>query len=409
VRAIAHGVFGEDVLHAERHGTTDLRLSPGRYDVIVTHGPEYSIYEQTVSLGRDEHVSLTAPLTREVEASNYTACDLHVHTDRSPDGKLSLEQRVTTLLAEDVQFAVTTDHNQVTDLTRELARANIGSLPGVEVTSWDPEFGHFNVFPRAVAPAYKRSTADRMLRELRRDPSSFVQINHPRLERHIGYFELTELDPEAPADSPHVPLAFDGIEVWNGYDVSRPSRRDEVFADWLALLSRGHRLVATGSSDSHGIGMPHVGYPRTYVAVPRARAQDGARVLAALKAGRAFVTSGPILTLDVEGARPGDTVDLAPEQRAVHVRVTADAPRWMDLSAVEIWVGRSQVAEAPISQVATSGTTGPRVRVELDVPVGHEGHLVAVVRGERGMKSLLGRASAKPYAFTNPVWLRRRP
>jgi hypothetical protein len=46
--------------------------------------------------------------------------------------------------------------------------------------------------------------------------------------------------------------------------------------------------------------------------------------------------------------------------------------------------------------------------IQFDLPIAHQHSLVAVVRGERGMRAMFGRDSAQPYAFTNPIWLRHR-
>jgi predicted metal-dependent phosphoesterase TrpH len=345
-------------------------------------------------------------LTREVDARAYTGCDFHVHTAESPDSNLDLARRIDTLLAEDVQFAVLTDHNRVTDAVAALARVGIAALPGVEVTTWNPELGHFNVFPRASAPRYQHARAHALLRELRQSADSFVQINHPRLEGHIGYFELAEFQRATGKGAREFPLSFDGIEVWNGYDLAAPGRRDEVFRDWLAMVARGQHITATGNSDSHRAGLaPYVGYPRTYVHVPRDKAHLPGKVLAALKHGRAFVTNGPILDVRLRGKGPGDTVSLAQNEHTLSVRVEVSAPAWMELEEVELWLGEKRVATLPL--VASALARSARQTVSTQLTVHEQKSLVATVRGASSMKPLLGRSQVAPYAFSNPVWLAR--
>ena len=377
-------------------GQLSLALAPGSYELIVSHGPEWSLFRRTLSVRPGEPLPVLARLEREVDASAFTGCDLHVHTGESEDSDLPHDARRASLAAEDVQVAVLTDHNRVTELPS--VPSGTIAVPGVEVTSWAPEFGHFNVFPRKSAPRYQRTSVQAMLRELRADPASFVQINHPRLETHIGYFELTGLS----AERRHLPeLGFDGLEVWNGYDLTRPSRRDEVFADWLMLLGRGKRLVATGGSDSHQLSAPFAGYPRTYVQLPRNQAHDVTRVVAALKQGRAFVSSGPILEVEAQGMQPGDTLRLRPHQKQVTISIAVSAPRWMDVSRIEVYAGSERVIERPMVRDQV------RSELTLEVPVEHAHSLVVVARGERDMSALIGRSGALPYAFSNPIWLRR--
>jgi hypothetical protein len=396
VRLVPRRLLGEAQVHVDAAGRFDLSLAAGDYDLVVSHGPEWSLHEARLALTAGSQRVLPVSLERAVQAERFSACDLHVHSAHSDDADVSLATRAASLQAEDVHFAVLTDHNTVTNGALErLAAHGIGSLPGVEVTTWEPEFGHFNVFPARRAPRYRHTHEAALLSELRRDSDAFVQINHPRLERHIGYFALHP-------PGRHKPLPFDALEVWNGYDLTRPERREALFREWLGLLARGQRIVATGGSDSHHLRLPFVGYPRTYVDVPRAQARDAKRVLQALRAGRSFVSSGPILALRAAGLVPGDTLSLGPDQTHVSVELQVDGPAWMDLSRVELWLDQQRVLSADL---APEKPRAAPLRFEL--PIAHQHSLVAVVRGERGMRALIGRDSAQPYAFTNPIWIRR--
>lgn len=404
IRLVPRGPFAEGRVRIAQHGRLEAALAPGVYRLFVTHGPEWSIFERELTVVAGSALRLRAALAREVDAAAFTACDLHVHTSASPDSDLEVAARADTLLAEDVQFAVITDHNHVTDAVAELAARGIAALPGVEVTTWAPEFGHFNAFPRAHAPPYQSTDARALLAALREEPEGFVQINHPRLEDHIGYFAHAHFDRASGRIDPAFPLAFDAIEVWNGYDLAASARRDEVFADWLALLARGHRLSATGSSDSHRAGrLPFAGYPRTYVRVPRAAAHAPGRVLAALKQGRSFVTNGPLIDVRVRDKGPGESVRLGRRERRLPVQVELAAPRWMLLREVEVWLGRTRVVRQTLAGADRDGA----LRVWLEVPVDDALSLVVAVRGSASMEALLGRADVAPYAFTNPIWIER--
>lgn len=386
-------------------GSVRTPLPSGSYRVSVTHGPEWSFAERRVDVADGATARIAAPLTRLVDGNAYTACDLHVHTAESPDSDVGLRERAHTLVAEDVHFAVITDHNHVTQASSALDAVGVGSLPGVEITTWAPEFGHFNAFPQAAAPTYTRTDPARLLGALRSVPDTFVQVNHPRLERHIGYFELSSFDRTTQHDEAAFPFTFDAIEVWNGYDLGAPARRDEVFRDFLALIARGMRVSATGGSDSHRAALaPFVGYPRTYVHVPRAQARESARVLAALKRGRSFVSNGPLIDLRVGDLGAGDTMRPAHGERFVSAELDVRAPAYMQLSEVEVWADDRLVSRASLAPPSTVTDSFQRT-LRLRVPIAGAHALIATVRGLGSLKPLLGHIDATPYAFTNPLWI----
>src|SRR5204863_4169045 len=68
---------------------------------------------------------------------------------------------------------------------------------------------------------------------------------------------------------------------------------------WFMLLNHGYRIAATASSDAtfdnEGRGVP--GRVRVYTRVAGAPALE--RIAQAMKAGRNFVTSGPLLGLEI--------------------------------------------------------------------------------------------------------------
>lgn len=392
------------------HGRTGLKLAAGDYEIIASHGPHWSISRELVSLHGEVRRSLVLSLRREVNTGSYRACDLHVHTDQSPDGKASLRQRARGAQAEDLQLAVITDHNRATavsSIQSELP-ASLALVQGVEVTSWAPEFGHFNLFPAARAPHYKRTSPEQLLSELSTRGPTFLQINHPRLLPHIGYFELRNLRDAATAS--RALSGFDGLEVWNGYDLNHADRRDRVLADWFGAIARGQHIVATGGSDSHDLTRNILGYPRTYVREPASAVPDAKRIVAALKAGRAFVSNGPLLELEVEGKNPGDALVLAASAPVVHVKVRVDAPSWMDIAQIELWVnGRPQLTAASEPWAGFQKLLNqPRAVRTFELKSAGIHSVVAVVRGARPMDELFDRQGVLPFAFTNPVWITRK-
>ena len=249
-------------------------------------------------------------------------------------------------------------------------------------------------------------------------------MNHPRLGGGIGYFDIVGLDTRSGRADKDFRADFDTLEVYNGAEAPNRARVEVVLLDWLRLLELGHRYVATGDSDSHRIQYQWAGYPRTYVEVPRERAGDtgapvdASAVIAALKAGHAFVTSGPFLEATIDGFGPGATVTVAGPTARVHVEVRA-AP-WIDVSQVEIMLGDSSVTRvtvpsrravtgAPVGDLRDARDEALRFSGDFDVPYdGAEGRfVVVVVRGARAMDDVLPYMPVQPLAFSNPIWLKR--
>ncbi len=447
-RLLVHGIdgtvdpsFGPDyrasgagpVIDALR-GDVATPLPSGHYRVAATRGIEWSVDAKNVEIapGRVTEVEL-AP-RHVVPTPGVLGCDLHVHARPSFDTPVSPEDRVTSLVAAGIDFAVPTEHNIVGDYASAIEtldlRGELLSVTGVEVTTYNKGFGHFGVFPYPpwqAVPPFKHTSMNAIFRVVRAgDPARYFQLNHPRLPKGIGYFANIGFDPKGPRSRIHNRIDFDGIEVYNGYDDERPERVEAVLRDYWALLNFGWRYAATGSSDSHRIQFHWAGYPRTMVTVDphptpesEARPVDPLVVVANIKKGHATVTSGPIIELEVAGVRPGDEVVTTEDPLHAHVRVRA-AP-WVDVTRVDVVVGGHVVQSFDVPSRPTQ--LGPeegtleqvqertiRFDRDVDVAVGPDNGWVQVIaRGERRMDDVLPFMPVPPLAFTNPVYVVRRP
>jgi hypothetical protein len=130
---------------------------------------------------------------------------------------------------------------------------------------------------------------------------------------------------------------------------------------------------------------------------------DASAVLTAIRAGHVFGTSGPMLFLRSGDAMPGDTVRTADATVAFTVRVLA-AP-WIDVDEVEIYRDGQRIAGYPVTQ----STRQVRLERTFTVPVGTNprSFVVAIARGDQTLDVVLPTLSARPFAFTNPIWIER--
>ncbi len=102
------------------------------------------------------------------------------------------------------------------------------------------------------------------------------------------------------------------------------------------------------------------------VYVPLAAEHSTEAFLAALRAGRSFITNGPLLELNAGGAGPGDVVELA--QPGV-VEVVARATGRVNFGALELVVGGRVVARSESLDRGDHFEAGVTHRVAVDEPV----------------------------------------
>lgn len=404
----AVGAFGQVV----------VPLPPGTYQLTVSAGPERDVLQVRVTLASDEVRTLEATLPRAVDSAGYACADLHVHSAPSFDSSVSPEARLAAALAEGLDVMAPTDHDVVGDWGAAAATLDVDArlhiLLGGEVSPGvgdTPAKGHFNVlpmpvgadmfalFPHPTLTVQEIVTAARMLAE---DP--VVQVNHPRWDASIGYFDRIGFDPLTGLGTT-MTLAdgFDAVEVWNGHELDIEGGGvglETNLADWFGLLRHGHVLVATGSSDTHRLAKTPVGYPRTCVRVPddRPSAIEDGTFLDALRGGDVFVTSGVMLDVSVEGQPPGATVQpTMPGVVQVSVRVSA-AP-WISADRLTVLRDGEVVSEMPIR--------GDAVPVELSVEVMADAFVVVLVEGDTPLPEAAGDHGSplRSAAFTNPVFV----
>lgn len=436
-------------------GEVTTPLPAGKYRVAATKGIEWSIDAETIEIVSGHGRTVDLAIRRVVPTPGMVGCDLHVHARPSFDSPVTPEDRVLSLVSAGVDFAVPTEHNIVGDYTAPLETLRLtkqlAHTTGVEVTTYNPRFGHFGIFPyplNAGVPPFKGTTAGAVFAAGRRgDANRVVQVNHPRLPSGIGYFHMVSFDPKAGRLPAGMRTDFDALEVYNGYDLAVRGRTEQVLEDWFALLNLGKHVSPTGSSDSHRIQYQWAGYPRTYALVdPRAGGDTGqpietAAVVTSIKKGRTVVTSGPLIELELMGdgraAHPGDEI---PPARGAPVtgKLRVRAAPWVDVSSVEVLAGvppgapaggaapgaptpgrREVVHKATVQQVPTKlgkeegsleDAAKRTVRYEADLSLNLPDNarwIVVVVRGERKLDDALPFMPIQPLAFTAPIWIGR--
>lgn len=351
----------------------------GRYRVFATRGPEFSVTEATIAttVGVPVQLEIAAP-ARMIALPGWVSADLHVHAAASDDTSTSPDDQVRSFVASGAQVLVATDHDRATDLgptVRALGlQRRVTTIVGSEITgtaeSEEAPFtiGHSNVFPLVPDPTAFREGIPfhegRRLRDLvtavrARPESPLLQLNHPReggvdggngayLSHlgHVGHGHHPDepLDARANAsliepapDGGARDLDFDAIELLNGADFEAYA---QARADWVSWHLQGEARTGTANSDSHHSSVP-VAIPRNYVAYdgPLGEAFDERAFIEALRAGRTFGTTGPLLQVDLGGAGPGETFTGSDAVLNLSVLVSP----WVPVDSAYVYVNGERV------------------------------------------------------------------
>ncbi len=400
-------------------GRFERSLAPGHYAVLATAGFEREAARFELRLDAGQTVERSLQLPRAFPTPGWVSADLHLHQVASVDADISDAARVVSVAAEGVELAVASDHYTAHDLAPAVARLvergqlarPIITIVGSEVSTVGHLFGHFNLFPVSGPPAVEyEDTRPRPLFAAMRAaaPNALLQVNHPRFP-DLGYFHRYRLDPTSgrvPAQyAEEYEPRFDLLEVFNGIDaISEPKVR-LVLKDYMHLLGRGERYVATGNSDSHKLYFNDPGVPRNFIQW-RAGATDAedarateADVIEALRAGRVMVSSGPFLDVSVDGVGPGGRIR---GKRRLALRVRILAASWVDVTSAEVLLGPEghRVRFLPVGK-----GRGP-VRLDQTLPLDIDGptFVLVVARGTEALPNVY-RTGTRPFAFTNPIWL----
>ncbi|HEX2185261.1 MAG TPA: CehA/McbA family metallohydrolase, partial [Chloroflexota bacterium] len=134
--------------------------------------------------------------------------------------------------------------------------------------------------------------------------------------------------------------------------------------EWYRYLNCGFRVAAVGGTDKMSASMP-VGAIRTYAHLDGEAA--GAPLTfeswaAAVRAGRTFTTTGPLIDIRVEGRRPGDEIQLPNGGGTLHVEAHAESV--VPFHDLEVVVNGQVVA----AERKESGTTACRLEAPIRVP-----------------------------------------
>jgi len=393
-------------------GDAEVSIPPGTYDVIAHRGFRYELAQQDdLALQSGERTEATLVLQRAFVTPGYVTADLDAHAALSVDGRCSIEERLATAAASDVQVLVATERDHVADysaLVEAMGLADVlVTVPGLEVAT--PRNGRFNVYPLEVDGGAPNGGAVRwwevggntqdLVDELHALGDVLVQVNAGRADGGMldgAHYNANNGNVGRPD---RYTSDFEVLELLSGQHAGDV---DALRADWCSHLDQGLRPTAIGSSDAHD-RLEGSGSARTYIATETddVTALDLDDLFDALGQGRAVVSGGPFVKLRAEGPQ-GGTVEVGETLQSgsatLHIEVMA--PSWMDLDAVRVYTDDCQLEDS-----FAVGSSSPPVRFETELQVnpGAAAYYFVEVEGSDLMDPVW--PDAAPYALTNPVFL----
>jgi len=400
------GSRGDLIFH--NNGTFELTLPVGEVRLTAVKGFEFTPTEAEIDIEEGEVVQLTIELSRltDMGAKGWYSASTHVHSNYGGNLHNTLENLMMMSRAEDQDLVleqVANKDNRILDyhyfepggVAHSVSEEDQIVVVGQEYRP--PFYGHvfmFGLKEHLISPfvtGYEGTAIESLY------PSNTDMLLKAKAQGAVtGYVHpfLGENDPLSAnlggGKGFIVDAALGTTDALEWSDSSRGA-----FYPLYAVWNNGLEVTATGGEDS--ISSLHisklVGSFRTYVYT----GNQGLSMEAwfdGLKRGRAMVSSGPLLEMEVGNALPGDTVQLPPNGGSVVI--SGRLRSITELDDVALYCNGKEVERFPVTGNGTSLDINYSVRIE------NSGWCHLRTEGDPDRRGVLDVAYAQ--AFTNPVW-----
>jgi hypothetical protein len=370
-------------------GVCEARLPPGPVRVEISKGPEYLPLQREVVLGPGK-IALRLAIERWIDphaqgwySGDCRAHELSPHAARMEGAAEGLD--VVNLLARERPPHGERPAAFVNLLAFSGTRPALDGSPQVVVNTCNmhPVLGtvallkcHRTVHPlRFGAPdGLDDWSISDWCDQCHRKKGLVVWPDEPRLT------------PEHPQGEALAALLLGKVDAFEICHLNDPQSR--ALDDWYRLLGCGQRLPLVGASGKDR-NTRALGAVRTYARLEPGQEFSYGAWIEAVRAGRTFVTDGPLLSLTVDGHELGSVLALPAGGKPL--RVGAEARSATPFGRLEVLYNGEVVAACE-----SDGDRRTAV-IEADVPVDSGGWLAARCRG--------GDNGSPVRAHTSPVYL----
>ena len=368
-----------------RDGELSLPLEAGSYNLLVWRGLRWETAQASVTLEAGQESRVEISLDEAYRLDDWLIGDPHSHASASPDGSITMAERLVVQAGQGIQLHFATDHDHVVDFGPVLDALGLGGVMGT-ITSCEMSpimRGHLNLYPLTPQPQLPNNGAWPWWRELVESTteeiaaideqlaSPLVQANHPM----DGLASLAGWSPGHIARGDYWCDEIDAIEVMNG------GSHGESVTFWLDLASRGLLTAPIGVSDNHGyIGSSGLSVTFLGVDTGDPATVDDAALIDAITGLRTIASLGPFLDMSIP---PGSVVTGA---ETLEVEVLA--PSWIVVDELRL-LRDGEVVET---------VTGTQASFELDPD--QDALFVVEAVGSQAMSPVSG---STPWALSGPI------
>ena len=393
----------KDYGHFYCDGETSLQLPAGRYTMRVLHGPEFRTDYREFEIEADKTLDLTVDVERWTNQPErgWHSGENHIHANygygewyNTPESMLQQSS------GEDIgvsNFMVAnSDGDGIFDRRFFRGRTDAKSTDG-HILYWNQEFrstiwGHMTLvnLSQLVEPimtGFKGTTNPHDI------PTNSDIARRAHLQNGLVNYTHVAQRPDDPYQNPYTGKAIPiDVALGNIDSLDLNASYAGTVPLWYRLLNCGFRLTASAGTDCflNRIRSRLPGGDRVYVKLDGPLTYE--KWIAGLRAGRSFVTNGPMLELTVDVKDIGETIRLS-GPGSVHVK--ASATTQFPFERLEL------IHDGEV--VFTSSPNGNRLAAAIDQPVQikRSGWLAVRASGPGHRDHPLG----TQYAHTSPVYI----
>lgn len=416
-------------------GSFTQEILPGKYEVVLSYGPEYDIAVQEITVEKGKPTALTAKLKRSVKTAGWVSSDFHSHSSPSGDNTSSQLGRVQNLICEHIEFGPCTEHNRIDTYVPHLkalkAEHLMATCTGMELTGGLLPVNHQNAFPLLFKPRTQdgggpvtdQNPEIQIERLALWDNKSekLIQMNHPNLPQILGD---KDLDGKPDGGFKKMFGFVDVVEIHPPHTIFRnekDAKGDPIrntILNWMQMLNLGYRISGVINTDAHYNHHGSGGF-RNYVL---SSSDDPAKIdtmemVHNCEKGHVIVSTGPYMEVSLTPANadrnkrsiPGDDVAIKDGKCELHVRV--QCPNWLDVNRVQVFLnGRPEPKLNFTRRTTPVHFKNDVVKFEASLPLELKSDthiIVATIQEDGAVGRVMGTqwGSLPPTAVANPIFV----